>query len=232
MNGSATFHTTRWTLVRQSRLGDPVSCQALSDLCAAYYAPVVSFIARCGFEESRARDLAHDFFARLLGSPEMLNPNRERGRFRAYLLGCVKHFVADTLDRERAAKRGGGTEMVHLTESGLMITDGGILSPDRAFDQQWALTVVDRVLGQLTQELEREGKAQHFVLLKPWLTGDEGEATQAEIADALSMNEGAVKVAIHRLRKRFRTLIKEEIAHTVGDEMEARDELTHLLAAM
>lgn len=232
MPGNASFNTTRWTLVQQSRGDDTTSQQALSDLCAAYYAPVVTFIARSGFEESRARDLAHSFFARLLEAPEVLKPDRSRGRFRSYLLGAVKHFVSDTLDQERAQKRGGGAEVLHLTETGMVSPEDTGLSPDREFDRQWALTVVERVLGRLCLEFEHEGKAQHFDLLKPWLTGEEGEMTQAEIAGVLDMNEGAVKVAIHRLRKRFRELIKDEIAQTVGDEVEARAELGYLLAAM
>jgi RNA polymerase sigma-70 factor (ECF subfamily) len=227
-----TVATTRWTLVQKARGDDATSKQALSDLCAAYYSPVVAFIARCGFEESRARDLAHDFFARLLASPEMMNPNRERGRFRSYLLGAVKHFVSDALDRERTLKRGGAANITHLTDSGLSLPETEGLAPDREFDRQWALTVIDRVMNALVAEFEASGKAAHFALLKPWLTGDEGEQTQAETAQQLGMNEGAVKVAIHRLRKRFRELIRAEIAHTVGNEVEAREELSHLLAAM
>ena len=232
MPDKATFNTTRWTLVQQSRGSDPSSRQALSDLCAAYYAPVVTFIMRNGFDEPRARDLAHSFFARLLSSPEVLKPDRARGRFRSYLLGAVKHFVSDTLDQERALKRGGGNQITHLTETGMNLPEDTSLSPDRAFDRQWALTVVDRVLGRLSNEFDGEGRARHFALLKPWLTGDEGEATQAQIATELGTNEGALKVAIHRLRRRFRELIKDEIAHTVGNEVEARDELACLLAAM
>lgn len=227
-----TFNTTRWTLVQQSRGNDTGSRQALSDLCAAYYAPVVAFIVRSGFEESRARDLAHGFFAHLLQTTGTLNPSRERGRFRSYLLSAVKHFVFDTLDRERAQKRGGGAEVQSMTESSLALPDDSALSPDREFDRQWALTVIDRVVHTLAAEFEQAGKERYFTLLKPWLTGDEGDATQAEIATELGTNEGALKVAIHRLRKRFRELIRDEISHTVDSETEARDELAHLLAAM
>ncbi len=232
MRSEAHFHTTRWTLVRLSRGDDTTSQQALSDLCAAYYAPVVAFIGRCGFEDSRARDLAHDFFARLLASPQMLKPEQERGRFRSYLLGAVKHFVSDALDRERAAKRGGAATMETITEAGAALSDEMALAPDREFDRQWALTVLSRVVATLEAEFAAGGKAGHFVLLKPWLTGDDDTLSQATIAEHLDMNEGAVKVAIHRLRKRFRELIKAEIAQTVGSEADAREELSHLLAAM
>lgn len=228
---SADFHTTRWTLVQQARGDDTASKQALSDLCAAYYAPVVTFITRSGFEESRARDLAHDFFARVLSSSQSLNADQERGRFRSYLLGAVKHFVSDALDRERAQKRGGGATVEQITETGLRQPDEAAVEPDRAFDRQWALTLLDRVLQQLAGEFESAGKAAHFTALKPWLTGDDGDASQAEIAQQLGMNEGAVKVAIHRLRKRFREMVKAEVAQTVG-ESEVRDELNYLVAIL
>jgi RNA polymerase sigma-70 factor (ECF subfamily) len=118
-----------------------------------------------------------------------------------------------------------------ITEVGDSLADGA-LTPDLAFDRQWALTVLDHVLQALADEFAQAGKDEHFVLLKPWLTGDEGESTQAEIAQRLGMNEGALKVAIHRLRKRFRELIRTEIAHTVGTETEAREELSYLLSVM
>ncbi len=226
------FHTTRWTLVRQSRGDDTLSRQALSDLCAVYYAPVVAFIGRSGFEETRARDLAHDFFARLLASPQSLKPEEGRGKFRSYLLGAARHFVADMLDRERSLKRGGGAEVARLTETGMALPDGSALAPDRAFDRQWALTVLERVIQGLATEFAEAGRESHFALLKPWLIGEEAALSQAEAAARLGMNEGALKVAIHRLRKRFRELIRTEIAQTVGSEAEAREELAHLLAAM
>lgn len=229
---AADFHTTRWTLVRQAHGDDTAAKQALSDLCAAYYAPVVAFIARCGFEESAARDLAHDFFTRWLSQQQSLNPKRPVGRFRSYLLGAVRHFVSDSLDRARAQKRGGGATAASITESGPALAHDSAHSPDRAFDRQWALTVLERVLERLAAEFEAAGRAGHFAALKPWLTGDEGEATQAEIARQLGMNEGALKVAIHRLRKRFRDLVKAEVAQTVGSAAEAREELAYLLGAM
>ena len=226
-----TFHTTRWTLVQQSRGDDTASQQALSDLCAIYYTPVFVFIRRSGFEEVQARDLAHDFFTHWLSAPEVLKPQRERGRFRSYLLGAVKHFVSDSLDKARAKKRGAGVMPESITEAGAALADAA-LTPDLAFDRQWALTVLDHVLQALADEFAQAGKADHFALLKPWLTGDEGESTQAEIAQQLGMNEGALKVAIHRLRKRFRELIRTEIAHTVGTATEAREELSYLLSVM
>lgn len=232
MPSSDHFQTTRWTLVRLSCGDDTTSQQALSDLCAAYYVPVVAFIGRCGFEDSRARDLAHDFFARLLASPQMLKPEQERGRFRSYLLGAVKHFVSDALDRERAAKRGGRATMETISEAGAALTDEMVLAPDREFDRQWALTVLSHVVAALEAEFVSASKAEHFALLKPWLTGDDDTLSQAAIAERLGMNEGAVRVAVYRMRKRFRELIRAEIAHTVVDAAEVREELGYLLSVM
>lgn len=228
MPDSAHFHTTRWTLVQQSHGGDTKSKQALSDLCASYYKPVVMFVWRSGFEETRARDLAHDFFARLLNAPEMLQPRRELGRFRSYLLGAVRHFVSDALDRERAGKRGGSSEHVEVNDEVL----SAATNPAREFDRQWALTVVDHALERLQAEFTAAGKESDFDLLKPWLMGDDDATTQASIAAQLGMNEGAVKVAIHRLRKRFRELVKSEVSHTVGSEEDVKEELAHLLGAI
>ena len=223
------MNTTRWTLVQRSRGQDSEAKIALSELCEIYYAPVVSFIQSRGFEPSRARDLAHDFFAHLLETSGGMKPERQRGRFRSYLLGAVKHFVHDALDKENTQRRGGNVTSCELQPDTLGDTS---LAADRAFDRQWALTLIERVLAQLEAEFAKAEKLEHFHHLKPWLTGDEGEVSQAQIAQALNMNEGAVKVAIHRLRKHFRELIKQEIAHTVPTETEARDELTHLLAAV
>jgi RNA polymerase sigma factor (sigma-70 family) len=226
MSSSPAFHTTRWTLVRASSGSDTAAQQAMSDLCAAYYQPVVTFIQRSGFEEGRARDLAHDFFTRVLSSPEWLQPDRARGRFRSYLLGAVRHFVLNTLVHERAAKRGGDIEHTQLNDN----DPAQELTPDRAFDRQWALTLLDRVVTTLAADYT--GREAHFTLLKPWLMGDDDTLSQANIAAQLEMTQGAVKVAIHRLRKRFRDLLRAEITHTVSDEADARAELAHLLRAM
>lgn len=232
MPSSGGFQTTHWTLVTQSRGNDTLSHQALADLCAAYYTPVVGFISRHGFDEAAARDMAHDFFAQLLACPQSLKPDPARGRFRSYLLGAVKHFIANALDRQQARKRGGGIGIVHLTATGMQQPEDSAPGPDREFDRQWALAVLDRGIRHLAAEFATTGRAEQFALLRPWLTGDDGGLPQAEIAARLGMNEGAVKVAVHRLRKRFRELIKSEVAHTVFTDAEVRDELAHLLAAI
>ena len=147
----ASFHTTRWTQVRSAKANSEDGRRALADLCDAYYEPVLAFLRYELRDADAARDLAHDFFAKLLSSAQSLKPDRERGRFRSYLLGAVKHFVSDMLDRERSQKRGGAAEMLHLTESGPSLVDDS-LTPDRAFDRQWALTVLERVIRGLEVE--------------------------------------------------------------------------------
>lgn len=230
---TSSFHDTRWTLVVRSRGADTQASAALSELCAAYYAPVVAFLRREGRDEDAARELAHDFFARLLEGGAIDGARPERGRFRSYLLGALKHFAADQRDRALSAKRGGGAEHAGLDEGAEIaeIADGGVESPDRAFDRQWALTVLERAMVRLESEMRAEGKAAQFEALHPWLSGD-ADTDQATAAAALGISTDAVKVAVHRLRKRFREEVKAEIAPTVSRDAEVREELDALTAAL
>lgn len=221
-----------------SARGDsPDAKSALSDLCAAYYAPVFQFFYREGRTEDQARELTQEFFARLLARGGVESADPARGRFRSFLLGAVKHFLADLRDRELAAKRGGGATPISIhtdtdTESGLPLPDTSRPSPDLLFDRQWALTLLDRALNQLAAEHAEAGSTNQFEILKPWLTGDTEDLSQREVAEKLSMNEGAVKVAVHRLRKRFRELVKAEIASTTDDRAQVQDELRYLIEVM
>jgi len=232
------FHDTRWTLVSRSRGSDEQARSALSELCEAYYAPVVAFLRRDGRAEDAARDLAHDFFAKLLGGDAINGADPLRGRFRSYVLSALKRFAADQRDHAQAAKRGGG--QVHAvienhdssTGAGLQIADMNVEAPDAAFDRQWALTLLARALATLEAELRDSGKGHHFDTLKPWLTADADATPQAEAAAKLGISEDAVKVAIHRLRKRFRDAVKAEIAQTVSDLGNVRDELDALMNAL
>ena len=243
----AAFVTTHWTRVLATRGDSPEAQAALGDLCAAYYAPVLAFLRRSGREEDAARDLAQEFFARLLTRRGLDTVEPGRGRFRSFLLGAVKHFLADQHDRAHAAKRGGGQAPLPLDASStgdtthagggmnsafLQIPDPAATVPDTFFDRQWALTILDRALAALAAEHRAAGKADHFETLKPWLTGDSENLSQAEAARRLDMNEGAVKVAIHRLRKRFRELVKAEIAQTVGSGADVQTELSYLLEVL
>ena len=231
MSSGDIFATTRWTQVLAAQGASMHAGAALADLCAAYYAPVQAYIARTAHDLGDPRDLTQEFFTRVLSGSMLGGADRERGRFRAYVLGAVKHFLADTRDRGGAAKRGAQHEHLPLvagtdTSPGIEVPDAP--PPDAWFDRQWGVAVLGRALTALATEHAQQGKAGHFQQLKPWLTGDGAEVTQAAIAVQLGMSEGAVKVAIHRLRKRFRDLVKVEIAETVASEDEARDELRYL----
>lgn len=236
-NPAPMFVTTRWTRVAAAAKGDTDARTALAELCESYYRPVVTFLRCSGNPEDRARELAHDFFAGLLARQSLGRVDRERGRFRSYLLGAVKHFVADQRDRSQAAKRGGGLEHVELrsatdTSPGVEPADSRAANPEREFDRQWALTVLEQSLDRLAGEQVAHGQTRQFEALKPWLTGGAGARSQAEIAAELGMNEGAVKVAVHRLRKRFRALVKQAIGQTLvpGESIEA--ELDYLIQVL
>jgi RNA polymerase sigma-70 factor (ECF subfamily) len=238
------FRTTQWTRVLEARGGSAEAKAALSELCAAYYAPVFAFVRHNTRDQELARDLAQEFFARLLGRQGIDTVDPQRGRFRSFLLGAVKHFLADMRDHDQRLKRGGAHVHVSLdgttdtdtsAELGVMsqsVPDVKASSPDLEFDRKWALTVIERALGTLAEEHRIAGKTAAFEVLKPWLTGDTEALSQAEAGRQLGMNEGAVKVAIHRLRRRFRELVKAEIRQTLRDPAQARDELTCLISAL
>ena len=226
---ASSFHPTRWTLVLRSRGEGEDAKAALSDLCAAYYAPVVAFLRREGRSDDTARELAHGFFESLLAGG-VGTPEPGRGRFRSYLLGALKHFLSRRRDAALAAKRGGGAEHVPLvteTDTSPGLPMPGVQDDTLAFDREWALTLIARALTAL--EAEHAPRAAVFNILKPWLDGG-SNGLQAAAAQTLGMSETAVKVAIHRLRARLRELIRAEIAATVNDPADVADELRHLIA--
>ncbi|WP_193213095.1 RNA polymerase sigma factor [Luteolibacter marinus] len=215
------FNPTRWTLVLRARGEDGEAKAALSDLCSIYYAPVVSFLRREGRGEDEARESAHGFFESVLAGG-LGAPEPGRGRFRSYLLGALKHHLINQRAASVAGKRGGGAEHLELDDRSAISMDDRL-----AFDREWALAVIARSLATL--EAEQADKPERFLTLKPWLGSGEA-GSQADAARALGLSETAVKVAIHRLRARFREIIRTEIAATVDDPAEAADELRHLIA--
>lgn len=241
---SGGFKTTHWTQVLAARGESPEAKDALQELCAAYYSPVDAFIRQWRHGADDARDLTHEFFARLLAGQSLNQVERGRGRFRSYLLGAVKHFLSDLRDRERAAKRGGGTAPLSLdstsvpggdvddSAAGWEPADARGFPPDAYFDRQWALNLLDRVLAALAQEHEQAGKTQEFGVLKPYLTGDTTATSPSDAAASLGISAGAAKVAIHRLRKRFRQLVRAEITATVADVDDIRSEMDYLIQAL
>jgi len=235
--GTHAFHTTRWTLVRSARGESPEASAALSELCAAYYAPVVAFLRREGREEDAARELAHAFFAKVLAGDALGEIERGRGRFRSYLLGAVKHFLANHRRDAARQRRGGDVKHAPLgegtdTSPGVDVADVSALPPDSIFDREWALAVVERSLTALQDESGVDGQSAQFAALKPWLNPASAGTSQAIAAAHLGLSEGAVKVAIHRLRRRFREIVRAEIAQTLHDPADLDDEMRHLVAAL
>jgi RNA polymerase sigma factor (sigma-70 family) len=234
---SSLFLTTHWTQVLASRGQTPEARQALSDLCATYYEPVLAFLRHSGHDADTARDLAHEFFAGLLQRHGLEGADPTRGRFRTYLSGAVKHFLANQRTASRRQKRGAGaphdsiqvgTEMSPAME----IADQSSLPPDALFDREWALSLLDRALSLLAREAEQGGSREQFETLKPWLAGTRTDLSQAQAARSLGMTDGAVRVAIHRLRRRFRELVKAEIAQTVAESSDIGPELEYLVTVL
>jgi RNA polymerase sigma-70 factor (ECF subfamily) len=226
-------------LVLRARGESSEARAALSELCEGYYEPVLRFLRREGRDEDAASELAQEFFARILSRGGFDGADPERGRFRSYLLGALKHFLGDLRERERRLKRGGGLQpeslqgdSMHGTSAGWQVADVGSIPPDGGFDREWALAVMAHALAALQKEMTSNGKAEQFHALKPWLIGEGPALSQADAARQLGINEGAVKVAVHRLRKRFREAVRAEIGQTLRDPAMVDEELQHLIAAL
>jgi RNA polymerase sigma-70 factor (ECF subfamily) len=230
------FRTTRWTQVSRAKADSPEGRRALADLCDAYYEPVAAFLRHELRDADAARELTHDFFANMLAGGAIARAGQERGRFRSYLLGAVKHFLSHHREAARRLKRGGGVQNISLNETDAgearSVPDPGVLSPDAAFDRQWALTVVARALEALRRECLAEGRADFFEQVKPWLTGDAARGDQKALAAGCGMNANALKVAVHRMKRRFRQLLKAEVAGTLDDPGLVEAEMRDLFAAL
>ena len=235
---SGAFFTTRWTLVMRARGDAPEARAALGELCEAYWAPVFHFLRREGRDEDTSRELAQSFIERLLATGGAIDgADPDKGRFRSYLLGALKHFLTDLRRRDSRLKRGGDAVIESLdaggdTSLGLHATDASITVPDTYFDRQWALALVERALDSVRAGFEQAGKQEQFEAFKPWLVGDHESLSQAEVARSLGMSGGAVKVAIHRLREQFRKAVCHEIRQTVTGPEEEAGELRYLIEVL
>ena len=232
----ADFRTTRWTQVSRAKANSEEGRQALAELCDAYYEPVVAFL-RCELRDAdAAREMAHEFFSRVLAGDALASAERERGRFRSYLLGAVKHFLSHHREAARRLKRGGAAEYVSLDDAeraeSRSLPDARVLTPDAAFDRQWALTVLARALETLRQECTADGREAFYAQVKPWLTGEADHGDQAALAAKCGLNVPALKVAIHRMKKRFRQAVKAEVAHTLDDPGQVEAEMRVLFTAL
>ncbi len=234
---AAGFAATHWTVVLAAAHGQSSSCaaRAMADLCRMYWYPLYAFLRRRGYEVHEAEDLTQEFFTRLLGEHFLANVDRQKSRFRAFLLASLKHFLADQRDRAHAQKRGGGRAVVSLdaldAETRYRLEPAQDLTPEKMFEKQWALALLEHVLSRLHGEMVAEGKSALFEALKDTLTGARS-LTYAAIGGELGMSEGAVKVAAHRMRRRYRDLLRAEIAQTVANEDEIGDEIKYLLACL
>ncbi len=235
--GSPSFGVTRWSVVIAAGQADSASArEALEKLCTAYWHPIYAFVRRQGHSPADAQDLTQEFFARLLQKNFFGAADRSKGKFRSFLLSALKHFLANEWDKARAQKRGGGAVPLSidasLAETAYRVEPVENVTPEKLFERRWALTLLNAVLGRLRSEFEKEGKLGQFEALKGTLAGERRSVPYGEIAARLEMSEGAVKVAVHRLRQRYRVLLRDEIAQTVTGPEEVEAEIRALFAAL
>src|SRR6185437_3507842 len=232
---SSQFPTTRWTLVVAAGHPDRKQARsALVSLCESYWYPLYAYLRRRGYPADQAQDLTQDFFMRILEGRYLDRADQEKGRFRSFILTSLKFFVADEEDRRRAHKRGGGAVVPLEFPSGeefYQREPAHDETPERIFERRWALAVLDRVVEKLRDEFLQHGRPEHFERLKVFLLA-QSDAPYAALAREMNTSEGALKVAIHRLRKRYRELFRHEIADTVADPAEVESELRFLVAAL
>jgi RNA polymerase sigma-70 factor (ECF subfamily) len=231
------FVTTRWTVVLSAgRKSSPQSDRALSDLCQTYWFPLYAYIRRKGHSKEDAEDLTQAFFARFLEKNYLEGLSAERGKFRAFLLASLKHFLANEWDKSQRQKRGGGVQHLSLdwqsADEKFKLEPPDIASPDRIYDREWALALLERVIARLRDECARDGKAHLFEQAKGYLMVGEQAIPYAAAARTLNLDEGAVRVAVHRLRARYRALLRDEIAQTLDDPTQVAEELKSLQAAL
>jgi len=209
---------------------------ALENLCRTYWQPIYAFVRRQGHSPHDAQDLTQEFFARLLENKSLAEVDRTKGRFRSFLLASLKHFLANEWDKVRAQKRGGGQVLIPIdaqsADSACGVDPADQTTADRIFNRRWALAVLDHALQRLREEHVREGKEDAFDRLKVTLTEESRSVRYAEIAAQLEISEGAVKVAVHRLRQRYRELLRAEIADTATTTGEVEEELRALFSAL
>jgi RNA polymerase sigma-70 factor (ECF subfamily) len=237
-SGSRQFATTHWSLVGAA-MSDEASQtrarEALEALCRAYWYPLYAFVRSRGYSTVDAQDLTQAFFTRIIETGGLASADRKRGRFRSYLLGAMKHFLANEWHRAQTQKRGGQVKFIEwdALDPEARYTGASELSdnPDHLFDREWAMETVDGALQTLRDEMVKAGKSDQFDELKGNLTGQD-ESSREEIASRLGMSEGAVKVAIHRLRQRYRTLLRAAVAETVSNEAGLDDEMRYLVAVL
>ena len=236
--GPRQFVTTHWSLVGAARPGEASQTharEALEELCRTYWYPLYAFVRSGGYSAADAQDLTQAFFARIIETGGFASADRQRGRFRSYLLGAMKHFLANQWHRAQTQKRGGRVRFIEFDALDPEARYAGASqqsdNPELLFDREWALQNIAEALQELRDEMARAGKSEQFDALKGSLTGED-ELPRDQIAVRLGMSEGAVKVAVHRLRQRYRKLLRAAIAETVSNEADLDDEMRYLVAVL
>ncbi len=232
------FATTRWTLVVSAgQPSSPLADQALEELCGIYWYPLYLFVRRQGLNKEDAEDRVQSFLERLLRGRDLGNLSAERGRFRAFLLASMKHFLANEWRDARRQKRGGGQEVLsldwHAADQRFHrdLVDANP-SVEASFDRAWAVALLERVLARLEAEMKADGKGAFFEVARNFLAIDSESVPYEEAARQLNTDEAGLRVAVHRLRKRYRTLLHDEIAQTLVDPAGVDEELRSLRAAL
>lgn len=234
--GARDFRTTHWSVVLRVGLGSPEeAATALAKLCENYWYPLYVYVRGRGYDVHEAEDLVQGFFTRVLERQFLGEADSARGRFRSFLLGCLNHYLANEWRRGQRQKRGAGLAFISLQDPEAEVrlaTDLATESPEAAYDRLWAVALLDRVLGCLRAECAGQGRADRFEKLQPFLAGARGDLPLAEAARELGLTLAALKSTVHRMRQRYKELVREEIAHTVERPEEIEDELKHLFAAL
>jgi RNA polymerase sigma-70 factor (ECF subfamily) len=235
-HGPAAFTTTHWSVVLEAQSESPAAREALESLCRTYWRPIYAFVRRDGIGPEDAKDLTQGFFAVILERKDLQSVRQEKGRLRSFLLASLKHFMANERRDAAAIKRGGGQTLIPLdgiaSEDSSEFDGSDALTADLLYDRRWAFTVLDRVFARLREESQGSANAALLLRLNELLSDEPDRPSQAEIAREFGMTENAVKQAFHRLRQRYRQLLREEVAHTVATPAEIEDELRHLIAAL
>jgi RNA polymerase sigma-70 factor (ECF subfamily) len=228
------FATTRWTIVLRAAVENtPEANAALAEVCKGYWYPLYAYVRRQGFDPHTAQDLTQEFFAKLIEKNYLAGADRQRGRFRWFLITAFKCFLANEFDRVHAQKRGGGEKPLSLdqmtAEERYAHEPADTMNADLIYDRRWALDLLARARARLKQDYDEGDKARRFELLSPFLPGGEPSASQAALGEQLGLSENAVKQEVHRMKKRLAELIRAEVEQTVSHPDDVEDELRHLI---
>jgi RNA polymerase sigma factor (sigma-70 family) len=230
------FHTTHWTMVLTAKGADFSANDALANLCASYWYPIYAFIRRNGSGPHEAEDLTQEFFARILQRDWLANVHPTGGKFRSFLLACVKNFLSNERDKALAQRRGGGRSPIPLetqnAETRYIVEPPDPVTPEMLFERRWVFELLERTLEALRQDYSQTNRLDWFEELQGFLPGGRETLSRAEIAQKRRVGPNAIDVAIHRLRQRFGTLLRQKIAETVSSEAEVNEEIKHLMCIL